>query len=260
MHKILGVIPAHLESRRLPRKLLRPLCGHPMIWWVYHRARQARRLDTLMVATDSPEIFDFCHRAQIPVVMTSAEHQSGTDRVYEVVERGLMSAGPEDVYVNIQGDEPMITPRHIEQLLEPFAGPPGSEASGTQVSTLKVSINLEDALDPNNVKVVTDLAGRALYFSRAPIPHDRDGSGRTRYYKHLGLYAYTVRALAKFHALTPSRLELTEKLEQLRLLENGIPITVVETPEDSTGVDTEEDFRKVEQYFSELIRTGTALV
>lgn len=258
MAKILGVIPAHLESRRLPRKLMRPLAGHPLIWWVYHRARRATRLDALLVATDSGEIFDLCRRAGIPVEMTSAEHQSGTDRLWEVVERGLMSRGLEDVYVNIQGDEPMITPQHIELLLSPFVREAASAGSlqllRTQVSTLKVAISAEDALDPNNVKVVTDSAGRALYFSRSPIPLDRDGSGRSRYYKHLGLYAYTAPALLKFHSLPPSELEQTEKLEQLRFLENGIPVTVVETLEDSIGVDTEEDLKKVEAYLSELVR------
>lgn len=226
MAKILGVIPAHLESRRLPRKLLRPLAGRPMIWWVYHRARQSSRLDALLVATDSGEIFDLCRRDRIPVEMTSAEHQSGTDRVWEVVDRQLMSMSAEDIYVNIQGDEPMVTPQHIELLLSPFGRESdhsgSSEPVPAQVSTLKVAIGGQDAMNPNNVKVVTDAAGRALYFSRAPIPTDRDGSGRARYYKHLGIYAYTARTLVKFHSLPPSELEQTEKLEQLRLLENGI--------------------------------------
>ena len=253
MRKIFGVIPAHLESQRLPRKLLRPLCGRPLITWVYHRALRATSLDDLLVATDSPEIFGMCQRDSIPVTMTSAEHASGTDRVYEVMERGLMMAGsdaPDDVYVNIQGDEPMITPHHLDLLLQPFMS--SKDTAKTQVSTLKVAITREAALNPSDVKVVTDAAGQALYFSRAPIPHDRDGSGRARYYKHLGLYAYTAAALKQFHALAPSELELTERLEQLRFLENGISITVVDTSEDTIGVDTEEDFRKVEEYFRRL--------
>jgi 3-deoxy-manno-octulosonate cytidylyltransferase (CMP-KDO synthetase) len=250
MRKVLGVIPAHLESVRLPRKLLRPLCGRPMLAWVYDRARRAQALDGLLVATDSEEIFEFCRLNGIPAAMTSNEHPSGTDRVFEVMSRGLMSSGREDVYVNIQGDEPMITPEHLELLLSPFR----SRESDTEarVSTLKVAIQDDSVRDPNNVKVVTDSRGRALYFSRAPIPHDRDASGGARYYKHLGLYAYTCDALEKFHRLTSSELELTEKLEQLRFLENGIPITVVETSTDTIGVDTEEDFRKVEEYFRQL--------
>ncbi|HEV2491494.1 MAG TPA: 3-deoxy-manno-octulosonate cytidylyltransferase [Terriglobia bacterium] len=253
MGRILGVIPAHLESERLPRKLLRALAGRPMIVWVYQRSHLAPSLDALLVATDSPEIFELCQKDQIPVAMTSAEHRSGTDRVYEVMERGLMSSGADDVYVNIQGDEPMITPEHIELLLQPmraFLRAPGaSESERMLVSTLKVAMSSADAANPGDVKVVTDLAGCALYFSRAPIPHDRDGAGRARYYKHLGIYAYTAEALRRFHALAPSELELTERLEQLRFLENGVPITVVETSDDTIGVDTEADFQKVEAYF-----------
>lgn len=237
--RVLGVIPAHLESQRLPRKLLRPICGWPMIAWVYHRARRAACLDQLLVATDSTEIEDYCRSSNIPAQMTSAEHRSGTDRIVEV-----MSRERADIYVNIQGDEPMITAGHIELLLRPF-----HHAPGTEVSTLKVAIGPPEARNPNNVKVVTDLNGRALYFSRASVPHDRDGTGGARYFKHLGIYAYTAAALERFRSLPPSSLELTEKLEQLRFLENGVSITVVKTGQDTIGVDTEEDLQKVEEYF-----------
>jgi len=223
----------------MPRKPLRLICGHPMIAWVYSRARQAECLDELVVATDSEEIAAYCRGNQIPVVITSSAHRSGTDRLVEV-----MSREPADIYVNIQGDEPMVTAEHIELLLQPFR-----EVAETRVSTLKVAISADQAQNPNNVKVVTDLNGRALYFSRSLIPHDRDGSGRVQYYKHLGLYAYTGEALRQFHALPPSQLEQNEKLEQLRFLENGIPITVVETSHDTIGVDTEEDLKVVEEYF-----------
>jgi len=236
---VLGVIPARLESTRLPRKPLRPICGRPMIAWVYERARQARVLDDLLVATDAEEIYRYCTDSHIPVMMTLAEHRSGTDRLVEVMRRQ-----PADIYVNIQGDEPMITAEHVELLLRPFRDRPG-----TEVSTLKVPIPLEQARHPSKVKVVTDLSGRALYFSRAVIPHERDGSGQARYYKHLGLYAYTAAALTRFQALRPSPLEQLEQLEQLRFLENGIPIIVMETAQDTIGVDTEEDRQKVEEYF-----------
>jgi len=242
MHRVLGVIPARLESARLPRKPLRLICGRPLIAWVYERARQAASLDHLLVATDSLEIESYCREQAIPVMMTSRAHRSGTDRVVEV-----MTREPAELYVNIQGDEPMITPDHLERLLRPF-----HEAPETQVSTLKVAIDAESARDPNNVKVVTDAAGRALYFSRAQIPHDRDGRGRAQYFKHLGIYAFTAAALGKFHGLPPSLLEQLEKLEQLRFLENGIAIAVVETPHDTIGVDTEEDLHRVEAYFRRL--------
>lgn len=245
MVKVLGVIPARLESTRLPRKALAPICGHPMIAWVYDGARRAVCLERLLVATDSEEIVTACRERSIPVMMTSSSHRSGTDRAWEV-----MTREPAEIVVNIQGDEPMITPQHIDLLLKPF-----QEAPETQVSTLKVAIDAANARDPNNVKVVTDPLGRALYFSRAQIPHDRDGTGRVQYFKHLGIYACTAAALDKFHHLPPSPLEQLERLEQLRFLENGIPLVVMETPEDTIGVDTDEDLAKVEDYFR---RTGRA--
>ncbi len=244
--KVVGVIPARLESVRLPRKPLRAILGHPMIAWVYQGARQAASLSKLLIATDSEEIAAYCEQAGIPVAMTSREHRSGTDRLVEV-----MRSEPADIYVNIQGDEPMVTGGHIELLLRPFREDPG-----TQVSTLKVAMTAEDARDPNNTKVVTDACGKALYFSRAPIPHDRDASGVGKYFKHLGIYAYAAEALEKFSALGPSGLEHLEKLEQLRFLENGIPIAVVETLDDTIGVDTEENLRAVEEYFT---RNGVQL-
>jgi 3-deoxy-manno-octulosonate cytidylyltransferase (CMP-KDO synthetase) len=213
-----------------------------MIALVYENARQAACLDHLLVATDSPEIEAYCREQGIPAMMTSREHRSGTDRLAEVMANEAAA-----IYVNIQGDEPMITPDHLERLLRPF-----QEAPTTQVSTLKVAIDAETALDHNVVKVVTDLAGRALYFSRSPIPFDRDRSGQVQYFKHQGFYAYTAAALTAFHHLSPTPLEKLEKLEQLRFLENGIDIAVAETPRDTIGVDTEEDLRRVEEYFQRL--------
>jgi 3-deoxy-manno-octulosonate cytidylyltransferase (CMP-KDO synthetase) len=237
--RALGVIPARLASERLPRKALRLIAGRPMLAWVYEGARRAPGLDRVLVATDSEEIAEFCARERIPVAMTSATHRSGTDRIVEV-----MSREPAAIYVNIQGDEPMVRAEHIELLLEPLRGRP---ANASEVATLKVRMTPEDARDPNKVKVVTDAGDLALYFSRAPIPYDRDATGQPPYYKHLGFYAYTAAALEKFRTLAPSPLEQAERLEQLRFLENGIPIRVLETPYDTLGVDTEEDLRAVEQ-------------
>ena len=220
-----------------------------MIEWVYQRARRAACLDGLVVATDSDEIFACCRDRRIAVEMTSTHHRSGTDRIVEVMQRQRASGQGAEIYVNVQGDEPMVSAKHIELLLEPFCAAPA-----TQVSTLKVPIGAEDARDRNNVKVVTDVAGRALYFSRALIPHDRAGVAPSPlpYYKHVGLYAYAAGALEKFHLLPPSRLEQIEKLEQLRLLENGIPIVVRESSQDTIGVDAEEDLQKVEEYFRQV--------
>ncbi len=237
--KVVGVVPVRLEATRLPRKALRLICGHSMIEWVYRRAREWPGFSRLLVATDSEEVMAHCGQLEIPAMMTSVKHRSGTERIIEV-----MSREAADIYVNIQGDEPMVTARHIELMVAPLR-----ERTGTAVSTLKVAITPEAAANPNDVKVVTGLDGRALYFSRAPIPYDRARSNSARYYKHMGLYAYTQEALATFSMLAPSELETAEALEQLRFLENGIPIVVMESSEDTVGVDTEDDLRKVEEYF-----------
>ena len=236
--KILGVIPARLDSKRLPGKVLRSIAGKAMVHWVYEGARQSALLDELVVATDSEEVREYCRNHNIPVTMTGP-HPSGSDRLHEV-----MGRTDGDIYVNIQGDEPTLRPDHLELLLQPIlAGQAG-------VATLKVQIDSGAAQDPNNVKVVTDERGHALYFSRFAIPYDRDGGGGISYYKHVGLYAYTREMLALFHRLPQSSLELAEKLEQLRYLQNGIPILVAETRYDTVGVDTEEDLQPVIAMFS----------
>jgi len=233
--KILGVIPARYDSTRLPGKVLRDIAGKPMLYWVYRNARKSRLLADLLVATDSERVLQFCEREGIPVMLTG-RHPSGTDRLREVMER--VDA---DIYINIQGDEPTLRPEHIEAIVSPFLTPDAR----VQVATLKVAVDEAAAQDPNNVKVVTDDRGRALYFSRCPIPFDRDGAGAVKRYKHIGIYAYTRAALTLFHSLTESSLESAEKLEQLRFLENGVAIYVVETPYDTVGVDTEADLERV---------------
>jgi 3-deoxy-manno-octulosonate cytidylyltransferase (CMP-KDO synthetase) len=237
--RILGVIPARLASTRLPRKVLREIAGRPMIQHVYERARQAPSLDDLLVATDSHEVVEACRRLGIPVRLTSPDHPSGTDRVWEVAQ-----TRPADIYVNIQGDEPLLSPSHIERLVEPFRTRPE-----TQVSTLCIRATAQELGQTHVNKVVRDVHGRALYFSKYPIPFDRDGIG-VAHFKHPGFYAYTGAALDAFHRLPPSPLERAEGLEQLRFLEHGIPIVVVETDEPTIGVDTEDDLRAVEAYLA----------
>lgn len=238
--RILGVIPARFDSTRLPGKVLRTIAGRPMLYWVYRNARRSQLLTELIVATDSDRVERFCLEQGIPVMMTG-RHPSGTDRLHEVMERT-----DADIYVNIQGDEPLLRAEHLEALLTPFL------TGAAQVTTLKVAIDDAAAQDPNNVKVVCDDSGRALYFSRHPIPFDRDGRGDVQRYKHIGIYAYSRTALAMFHSFAESTLEAAEKLEQLRLLQNGIPILVVETAHDTVGVDTEADLQKVALLLSEL--------
>ena len=238
--KIMGVIPARLASTRLPRKALRPIAGHPMVYWVYQNARRSPLLTDLVVATDSVEIQQACEADGVPVTLTG-EHPSGSDRVHEVLTRT-----DADVYVNIQGDEPTLRPDHLALMLQPFFVAPG-----VRVTTLKVAISADEAADPNNVKVVTADDGNALYFSRYPIPYDRAGTGLVPHYKHIGLYAYTREALSFYHAQPQSTLELSESLDQLRFLQNGVPIYVAETLHDTVGVDTEADLQRVIEIFQE---------
>jgi 3-deoxy-manno-octulosonate cytidylyltransferase (CMP-KDO synthetase) len=236
----LGVIPARLESSRLPRKVLREIAGRPMIERVYDRVRRSPHLTDVLVATDSPEVIDVCRARHIPAVLTSRHHASGTDRVWEVAQGRAA-----DVYVNIQGDEPLVTPGHIERLVRPFVDLPE-----TQVSTLCIRATEAELRDVNVNKVVRDMLHRALYFSKHPIPYDRDGIHPVRY-KHVGLYAYRAHALDAFHRHPPSPLEMSERLEQLRFLEHGIPIVVTETDEPTIGVDTEADLRAVEAWLAD---------
>src|SRR5213079_1024400 len=224
-----------LQSTRLPRKVLREIAGRPMVVRVWEAAKRATHLGDVLVATDSDEIVEVCQRFHVPAVLTDPGHQSGTDRVWEVAQGRAA-----DVYVNVQGDEPLVTPGHVARLVAPFRTHPD-----TQVSTLKIRATDAEKPLPSVNKVVVDADGRALYLSKFPIPYDRDGIG-TPVYKHIGLYAYRRAALEAFHRLPPSELEQTERLEQLRFLENGIPITVVETTEATVGVDTEDDLHTVQ--------------
>ena len=232
--KAIAVIPARLASTRLPRKMLREIAGKPLVGIVYEAVRSSPLLNDVIIATDSDEILRVCSENGWKALMTSAAHGSGTQRIHEVSK--LVAA---DIYLNVQGDEPLTRPEHIATLLDVMRD------SKVQVGTLKTPASVADINNPNAVKVVVDAAGRALYFSRATIPHDRDGMG-PRYYKHLGFYAYRKTALDRFVALPESSLERSERLEQLRFLENGIPVFVGETPYDTIGVDTEEDLRRVE--------------
>jgi 3-deoxy-manno-octulosonate cytidylyltransferase (CMP-KDO synthetase) len=235
MH-IVAIIPARIASTRLPRKILREIAGRPMLAWVYEAARKCAALDEVIVATDSEEIAGFCAKNNWPVQMTSPECRSGTERVYEV-----SCSVAAKVYVNVQGDEPLTRPEHMDRLVELM------QNQNVQVGTLRTPCGNEDIGNPNAVKCVADAQGRALYFSRATIPFDRDRTGTPQYFKHLGFYAYRKAALDKFMLWPESSLEKSERLEQLRFLENGIPIHVAETPFDTVGVDTEEDLQRVEK-------------
>jgi 3-deoxy-manno-octulosonate cytidylyltransferase (CMP-KDO synthetase) len=234
--KAVAIIPARIASTRLPRKILRDICGRPMLAHVYKAARASSKFADVIVATDSPEIEAVCKQNGWSVRMTSPEHRSGTDRVHEVAQSVAA-----DVYVNVQGDEPLARREHLDALLALM------EKDDVPVGTLMTACGEADIASPNAVKVVLDARNKALYFSRATIPHNRDGRSDIRYFKHLGFYAYRKPELDQFVRWSESSLERAERLEQLRFLENGVAIYAAETPFDTVGVDTEEDLRRVEQ-------------
>jgi len=243
--RIAGVIPARLASTRLSCKALRVIAGRPMVEWVWRAAASSGMMNPVVVATDSEEVATVCRERGIPAVLTSPDCASGTDRVREAA-RGIDA----EIYVNIQGDEPTLTAEFFPPLLALFARPE------VEVATLAVPCPAEEIADSNTVKVVTALDGRALYFSRASIPFDRERAGFGGYRKHLGIYAYRKAALERFAALPPSPLEIAERLEQLRLLENGIALYVAEAPGDTIGVDTEADLQRAETALKRILLPG----
>jgi len=232
----IAIIPARLASTRLPRKILREIAGKSMLAHVYEAAKKSSLLREVIIATDSEEVLQVARSQGWRAEMTSSQHRSGTDRVHELAQR--MSA---DIYVNVQGDEPLARPEHLEALLRPMQRPE------VTVSSIMTPCPSHDIDNPNAVKVVTDKHGRALYFSRSTIPFNRDQRAGVQYFKHLGFYAYRKAALDRFCTMPESALEAAERLEQLRFLENGIDIYLEETPYNTVGVDTEEDLRRVEE-------------
>lgn len=241
---VLAIIPARFASSRFPGKPLAPLSGRPMIQWVYERARGARHVDDVIVATDDERIMAAVRGFGGHAVLTSPRHRSGTDRLAEVV-RGLADRGAVTAVVNVQGDEPLLDPLSIDLAVAPFLEDPAVE-----MTTLSTPITRAvDHEDPNKVKVVTDARGYALYFSRAPIPWWRDGrpaDGAPQAAKHIGLYVYRPATLVRIASLPPTPLETAESLEQLRALEHGVRIKVVAVERDSIGIDTPEDLRRAE--------------
>jgi 3-deoxy-manno-octulosonate cytidylyltransferase (CMP-KDO synthetase) len=211
-----------------------------MLAYVYEATRACPQLQDVIVATDSEEIAAVCRHQGWAYRMTSPDHRSGTDRVYEVAQ-----AIDADVYVNVQGDEPLARREHLDVLLNLMQG------EHVEVGTLKTPCPPEDVANPNAVKVVTALDGKALYFSRATIPFDRDRTRQARYYKHLGFYAYRKATLDAFCGWPESELERSERLEQLRFVEHSIAVHVAETPFDTVGVDTVDDLRRVERILQE---------
>lgn len=247
--KRIAVIPARWGSTRLPGKALAPIDGRPMIQHVWSRASEARQVDEVWIATDDPRIAEAATAFGARVAMTASTHPSGTDRVEEAAR-----ATDADVVVNVQGDEPQLDPAQVDLVVSTLLG--AGDGDGAEVATLAFPLSSADELaDPNLVKVVTDRRGRALYFSRAPIPYDRGSGGAVtaQHRGHVGLYAFRREALARFVRLPRGPLESLESLEQLRFLENGIPIAVGHTSHRTVGVDTPEDLERVR---AEIGRAG----
>lgn len=241
--RAIAIIPARYRSTRLPGKPLADLCGKPLIQHVYEKASQTS-VDEVIVATDDQRIVDTVKSFGGRVEMTSPDCASGTDRLRE-----LSSSIPADIYVNIQGDEPLLNPETIDRLLDSLKH--AMQSTGKPVTaTLCFEVDADSASDPNLVKVVCDTEGNALYFSRSRIPYDRDGNGKVSYLGHMGIYAYSASALERFGQLPQSPLEQIEKLEQLRLLQAGIQILCVRTECFGPSVDTPEDLEKVRQILS----------
>ncbi len=235
--KVLGVIPARYASTRFEGKPLADICGKTMIEWVYKRAIRSN-LDKVVVATDDDRIYNAVKEFGGEVVMTSNKHKTGTDRIAEVAEKYCEF----DVIVNIQGDEPLIEPEMLNQITDSFHN------NETIMATFKHKIeNSDDIKNSNVVKVITDKNSNAIYFSRSPIPYNRDGSD-IAYYRHIGIYAYRMNFLKKYTKLKPTILEKTESLEQLRVIENGYKIKVVNTEFIIKGVDTPSDLEAIVNY------------
>ena len=231
-----GIIPARYGSTRFPGKPLAEILGKPMFWHVFTRASQCPDLAKVVLATDDDRIMAAAQKLDVPVLMTRPDHASGTDRVLEAAI--LLDIPPDAVVVNVQGDEPALEPKMLSELLQPFANP------DVQVTTLAKIIPTDQVGNPDIVKVVFSKTGKALYFSRSAIPYPNLDTGG-EHYGHIGVYAFRINTLKRFVALSPSRLERTEKLEQLRLLENDIPIDVVLTAFESISVDRPEDIDRV---------------
>lgn len=245
--KSIAIIPARYASSRFPGKPLADLGGKPVIRWVYDGLQGIDGLDCICVATDDERISKAVELFGGKCVMTRSDHKSGTERCGEVVEKFATEGTVFDVVVNVQGDEPFVNKEQIKSLLAAFSNP------GTEIATLAKKItSSEELLSSNNVKVVTDLFGEALYFSRTPIPYLRDCDtsqwlNRHDYYKHVGIYAYRSEVLKELVSLDESPLEKCEKLEQLRWMECGRTIKVIETSCENIGIDTPEDLVAAQQ-------------
>jgi 3-deoxy-manno-octulosonate cytidylyltransferase (CMP-KDO synthetase) len=255
-NKVIAVIPSRWASSRFPGKPLALIKGKPMVQWVFEQACKAETVSEVIVATDDTRILEVVNDFGGTAIMTSTKHETGTDRIAEVVREREC-----DIVVNVQGDEPLIPPENIDRIVRPLM-----EDTSASIATLRILIKTrQDLMNRNITKVVVDSSNSALYFSKAPIPWNRDewSDDLTKnssfdplqpfWYKHIGLYAYRKKFLMEFGDLPESGLEKMEKLEQLRILENGFQIKVVETDQDSIGVDCKADLELIEKHLAMVL-------
>ncbi|MCP4352591.1 MAG: 3-deoxy-manno-octulosonate cytidylyltransferase [Desulfobacterales bacterium] len=241
--KIIVIIPARYCSTRFEGKPLALISGKPMIQRVYEKAKKAGTITDVVVATDDRRIFDAVQKFNGKAVLTSPENRSGTDRVAESAEK--MGIGFDDIIVNVQGDQPLLDPRCLDEVVRPLKSETRDSDFGMSTLGFRI-VNEDEITNPKDVKVTFDTKGFALYFSRSPIPFGRDSSVSFDTYKHLGVYAYTRRFLETFRKLPEGKLEAVEKLEQLRAIEHGYKIKVVVTDYDSPEVDLPGDIARIE--------------
>ncbi len=242
--KVVAIIPARYESSRLKGKPLADLCGRPMIWWVYQQVKKAKRISGVWVATDDARIMDTCRQYDLACVMTSAKHKTSTERIYEAA--GHIKA---DVFVCVNGDEPLIEPRLVEQVI-----PQNGEPFFARNLMTKIHHPVE-AVDDSNIKVVTDTKGYAMYLSRSPIPHPK-ASLQYDYYKHLGVLAYSMEALRFFAETERGKVEAVEDINELRFLEHGKKLKMIEVEAETLSVDTPKDLDYVRHILTEKLERG----
>lgn len=248
--KVIAVIPARYASTRFPAKLIQDLGGKPVVVQTYFAVSQTQLFDDVLVATDHEIIYKLLKEHHVNVVMSSSNHESGSDRIAEVV--ASMDA---DIVINVQGDEPFVNKENLKNLIDVFKN---DTTQKIDLASLMFEIKEVEAIqNPNNVKVVVDLNQRALYFSRAPIPFVRDGKNHSHYYQHIGVYAFRKQALLDFTKWEISTLEATEKLEQLRYLEHGKTIQMVLTEHIGVGIDTKEDLENAKILWEKYHKIST---
>ena len=242
--KFIAIIPSRYGSTRFPGKPLALIKGKPMIQWVYEHVSEVTEISEVYVATDDQRIFDAVNGFGGKALMTSDKHTCGTDRLAECAD--ILSLSPEDIVLNIQGDEPLIKKEMVQDLISCF------DAPEVYMGTLKKHIEVEEELsNPNVVKVITDVNENAIYFSRYCLPYERDEK-KAEHFKHIGVYGYTVKFLKEYSHMPKTSLEIAESLEQLRVIENGYKIRVKETLYQTVGVDTPEQIKQVEDLITDF--------